>query len=118
MLIKTSGRPASGRNYHANARLETEPIRLLWRLSRVDKLLDTYHGGSLQFVRSSCAEDGRVLGWGGKFRGWKISWVENFVTRGIVTKITKISTPRKLPAIRYTVLYSDKCVLYTCMYSL
>ena len=27
--------------------------------------------------------------------------VENFVTRGIVTKITKISTPRKLPAIRY-----------------
>ena len=32
----------------------------------------------------------------------KISWVENFVTRGIVTKITKISTtPRKLPTIRY-----------------
>ena len=37
-----------------------------------------------------------------KIRGWKNSWVENFVTRGIVTKITKISTPRKLPAIRYT----------------
>ena len=36
-----------------------------------------------------------------KIRGWKNSWVENFVTRGIVTKITKISTPRKLPAIRY-----------------
>ena len=33
-------------------------------------------------------------------RGWKILWVENFMTRGIVTKITKISTPRKLPAIR------------------
>ena len=40
-----------------------------------------------------------------KIRGWKNSWVENFVTRGIVTKITKISTPRKLPAIRYVVLY-------------
>ena len=26
-------------------------------------------------------------------RGWKISWVEYFVTRGIVTKIMKISTP-------------------------
>ena len=36
-----------------------------------------------------------------KIRGWKNSWVENFATRGIVTKITKISTPRKLPAIRY-----------------
>ena len=35
-----------------------------------------------------------------KIRGWKNSWVENVVTRGIVTKITKISTPRKLPAIR------------------
>ena len=39
-----------------------------------------------------------------KIRGWKNSWVENFVTRGIVTKITKISTPRKLPAIRYSQL--------------
>ena len=39
-----------------------------------------------------------------KIRGWKNSWVENFVTRGIVTKITKISTPRKLPAIRYPVI--------------
>ena len=37
-----------------------------------------------------------------KIRGWKNSWVENFVTRGIVTKITKISTPPKIT--RYTVL--------------
>ena len=31
-----------------------------------------------------------------KFRG-----VQNFVTVKLVTKITKISTPQKLPAIRY-----------------
>ena len=42
-----------------------------------------------------------------KIRGWKNSWVENFVTRGIVTKITKISTPRKLPAIRYLLCYNS-----------
>ena len=35
-----------------------------------------------------------------KICGWKITWVENFVTRGIVTKITKISTPQKLPAMQ------------------
>ena len=47
-----------------------------------------------------------------KIRGWKNSWVENFVTRGIVTKITKISTPRKLPAIRYfihQIFYPGDC---------
>ena len=32
-----------------------------------------------------------------KIRGWKNSWVEHFVTRGIVTKITKISTPENYP---------------------
>ena len=50
-----------------------------------------------------------------KIRGWKNSWVENFVTRGIVTKITKISTPRKLPAIRYyihTAILWSGIVLY------
>ena len=31
----------------------------------------------------------------------KFSWVENFVTSRLVKKITKISTPRKFPAIRY-----------------
>ena len=31
------------------------------------------------------------------FHGW-----ENFVTAKSTTKITKISTPQKLPAIRYT----------------
>ena len=34
------------------------------------------------------------------------------MTRGIVTKITKISTPRKLPAIRY-IIYG---ILYTVYY--
>ena len=26
---------------------------------------------------------------------WKLSWLENFVTHRLTTKITKISTPRK-----------------------
>ena len=47
------------------------------------------------------------------------------MTRGIVTKITKISTPRKLPAIRYTALHSSYHIgepnlilklLLTCVY--
>ena len=47
--------------------------------------------------------------------GRKFSWVEYFVTRGIVMKIMKISTPPKLPAIRYinswrvSVFMQNKC---------
>ena len=38
----------------------------------------------------------------------KFSWVQNFVTVRLVTKITKISTPRKLPAILYAISLASK----------
>ena len=49
--------------------------------------------GALSTGRSSETEPYLSSSTSSLLRRWKTSWVQNFVTPGLVTKITKISTP-------------------------
>ena len=76
--------------------------------------------GALSTGRSSETEPYLSSSTSSLLRRWKTSWVQNFVTPGLVTKITKISTPRNNPlyGILFPVMLCDLAFFQVFFYIL